>query len=245
MILPRLTYFNLRGRAESIRLFLHANEIEFDDHRVDSFHEWATLKPTLPFTGLPIYESSGLRVCESHAILRHLHRTQSLTAPNEKHAVELDTTEEVFAEAREDYWRFAWIQNYYDHLEKYAAETLRPRLNNFSRWLDRNQAEANWWVGDEISYVDCIAYCYLDEVDAFFPSVFAEFEELLEFHLTFSSQPGISDYLQSGTRPIVFGMGCMGPKIDPRVKVNPGQKFISPWMEPLELETFLPNQRRL
>ena len=41
----RLIYFQLRGRAEAIRLFLHSLSVEFDDHRVESSDEWQSLKP--------------------------------------------------------------------------------------------------------------------------------------------------------------------------------------------------------
>ena len=71
MTLPRLSYFSLRGRAESIRLFLHATETEFDDHHVDFAEEWDSLKKSLPFGRLPVLESGGHLYCESHAILRH------------------------------------------------------------------------------------------------------------------------------------------------------------------------------
>jgi hypothetical protein len=59
MSLPRLSDFSLRDRAEASRLFLHASETEFEDLHIESAEAWATLEPTLPFRGLPIYESDG------------------------------------------------------------------------------------------------------------------------------------------------------------------------------------------
>jgi glutathione S-transferase len=241
----RLSYFNLRGRAEAIRLFHYATGTEFDDHRVASAAEWDVSKRALPFGALPIYESDGLRMSQSHAILRHLGRTLSPGTRSEIEFTQLDATQEAFAEAQEDYWRFAWIENYYDHLEKYADETLAPRLRYLLEWFTRNGAGAAWWVGDALSYVDCVAFVYLDEVEAFFPAVLEAFSALSDFHFRFTSQPGIADYLVSPQRPAVFGMGSMGPKIDPRVSLQPGQTFVSPWAPPLPLDAFLPNQRRL
>lgn len=245
MSLPRLSYFSLRGRAEAIRLFLHATGTGFEDHRVESAEEWTALQCTLPFHGLPLYETAALRVCESHAILRHLDRTLTAGSRDEAHATQLESTQEAFAEAQEDYWRFAWVPNYYDELEAYARETLSPRLQRLARWFDREGARGDWWMGEGFSYVDCVAYAYLDEVDAFFPAALAEFSELADFLSRVASRPGISPYLASDERPIVFGMGCMGPKIDPRIPLGAGQVFVSPWAPPLDLEAFLPNQRRL
>jgi hypothetical protein len=67
---PRLTYFDMRGRGEAIRLLLHATRTEFEDNRIVSRADWAVLKPMLPFGVLPIYESNGIHLAESHAILR-------------------------------------------------------------------------------------------------------------------------------------------------------------------------------
>lgn len=43
--MPRyvLTYFNVRGRAEPIRLLFHAAGVEFEDKRLTS-EEWAVMK---------------------------------------------------------------------------------------------------------------------------------------------------------------------------------------------------------
>jgi glutathione S-transferase len=124
MALPKLLYFDMRGQAEAIRLFLHGSSTEFEDHRVASHDEWAALKPRLPFGALPIYEFETLRLCESHAILRHLGRASAV--PNDASGMaDLDIAHDALADAQEDLWRFAWRPNYYDHLESYAAETLR------------------------------------------------------------------------------------------------------------------------
>ena len=56
----RLTYFDLRGRAEAIRVLLHATQTEFEDRRVVEADEWGALKPELPFGGLPIFETGGV-----------------------------------------------------------------------------------------------------------------------------------------------------------------------------------------
>lgn len=39
----KVTYFNIRGLAETIRLLLKYGEIEFEDNRIQS-EDWAALK---------------------------------------------------------------------------------------------------------------------------------------------------------------------------------------------------------
>jgi glutathione S-transferase len=241
----RLAYFELRGRAEAIRVLLHATQAEFEDRRVISADEWGALKPELPFGGLPIFETGGDLVCESHAILRYLGKTLTPGTQNDLDDAQLDSAHDAIATFQEDLWRFNWVENYYDHLESYAEATLEPRLKMLSTWFCRKREGSPDWFGAEFSHVDCVAFSFLDEVDAFFPGVLAAFEELVALRARVASLPGVSDYLDSPARPTVFGMGSMGPKVDPRIPVPSAYEFRNPWSPPLDLVPFLRNQRRL
>merc|ERR1712021_40491 len=57
----KLTYFNLKGRAEPARLILAYAGVDFDDCRVTS-EEWQKLKPKTPCGQLPVlcYNEFGL-----------------------------------------------------------------------------------------------------------------------------------------------------------------------------------------
>ena len=244
-MIPRLVYFDMRGRAEATRLFLHATDSEFDDVRIATREEWAALQPTTPFGELPAWEHRGVRLVQSNAILRHLGRTLGSPPRGEPALTELDVAHEAIAECQEDLWRFNWTRDYYDRLETYAEETLRPRLRRLERWLRRDRARLPQWFGVAFSHVDCLAFGYLDEIDAFFPAVLAEFDALAALRLRVASQPGVSDYLRSARRPIVFGLGRMGPKVDPRMHVPSGVRDTTPWTEPVDLGDVVRAQRRL
>jgi len=235
----------MRGRAEAIRIFMHATHTSFEDHRVTSVDEWRRLKPDLPFGSLPIYEEEDLYVCESHAILRYLGKTLTRGIQDDLHCAELDAIHDAIAETQENLWRFNWEENYYDHLERYAKETLYPRLKNLENSFRRKRIVSLKWLGAEFSHVDCVAFCFLDEIDAFFPRVLADFVVLGELHTRVASLPSVSDYLKSASRPIVFGMGIMGPKVDPRMPIHPGSDFPNPWTRPIDLAATLLNQCRL
>lgn len=241
----RLTYFEMRGRAEAIRVLLYARQEAFEDHRIISGAEWEQLRPKLPFGSLPIFETGGVLVCESHAILRYLGKTLTAAPRDALNNAELDAAHDAIAESQEDLWRFNWIESYYDHIETYAKEKLQPRLERLEKWFCREQDGAPEWFGAEFSHVDCIAFCYLDEIDAFFPGVLAEFAALSALRLRIASFPSVSDYLSSSTLPVVFGMGSMGPKVDPRVPLPPDYEFYNPWTRPIDLAPILRGQRRL
>ena len=241
----RLIYFELRGRAEAIRLFLHATSTEFEDERVVTSEAWQALKPELPFGRLPVYDIAGTRLCESHAILRHISRIAAPAEETNETITRLDVVQEFLSESQEDLWRFNWLPNYYELLERYGTNSLKSRLERLSGCLRQGANEgAEGWFGPNLSHVDCLAFCFLDEVDAFFPALLGEFEDLSELHSRVASRPEISRYLGSEARPAVFGMGSMGPKVDARIDFDPDAVFECPWSEPINLASAVAGQSR-
>lgn len=232
---PRLTYFDMRGRAEPIRLMLHAMSVEFEDHRIVSPEEWSRLKPRLPFGALPLYETAGLSIAQSHAVFRYLARSFGWAGSSQTHDTLLDITQEALAEAQEDLWRFAWVENHHPKREGYASSKLEPELARLQAWLQRQGRTGPYWVGESLSHVDLIAFCYLDELDAFFPETLSRYEPLAAFRRRIETLPAIAAYIARGDRPTVFGMGIEGPKIDPRCTIPEGSAFRNPWTKPIIL----------
>ena len=70
--MKRITYFELRGRAEPARLMLHAAGVDFEDHRVGSAEEGerVTTKPLC--AALPTGEWGADSVSLNHASFRLL-----------------------------------------------------------------------------------------------------------------------------------------------------------------------------
>ena len=71
----KVTYFNLRGRAEPVRLLLAYGGLEYEDCRlVPGFEDpkpWMALKPKTPYGGLPLLEWNGETIAQSLTITRH------------------------------------------------------------------------------------------------------------------------------------------------------------------------------
>eukprot|EP00834_Sanchytrium_tribonematis_P003642 NODE_147_length_15617_cov_0.576750.p14 type:complete len:209 gc:universal NODE_147_length_15617_cov_0.576750:14487-15113(+) len=74
----KLTYFDIRGRAEPIRLALQVANIPFEDHRIKK-EEWPNLKPNMPFGQLPVLTIDDKTVlAQSLAILRYIGKLGNL-----------------------------------------------------------------------------------------------------------------------------------------------------------------------
>ncbi len=65
----KLTYFNIEGVAEKIRLAFVLAGINFEDDRINS-EDWAALKPTTKYGQLPVLTIDGVEYSQSDAMLR-------------------------------------------------------------------------------------------------------------------------------------------------------------------------------
>jgi glutathione S-transferase len=74
----KLTYFDIEGAAEPVRLALVLSGTPFEDERV-AFPEWAALKPTTPYGQLPLLTVDEKLYTQSKAMLRWVGSTCSET----------------------------------------------------------------------------------------------------------------------------------------------------------------------
>jgi glutathione S-transferase len=85
-ILPsslKLTYFDIAGLAEAIRLACFVGGLEFEDERLN-FEQFAKLKDTFPFKQVPILTiNENIVVAQSNAILRYVGNLASLYPKND------------------------------------------------------------------------------------------------------------------------------------------------------------------
>merc|ERR1712178_642759 len=70
MSLPKLSYFNIEGLGEPIRLLFKLAHVEFEDNRV-AFEDWPALKPKTPNGAMPIVEMDGRVYTQLQAIMRY------------------------------------------------------------------------------------------------------------------------------------------------------------------------------
>jgi glutathione S-transferase len=218
---PRtITYFDIRGRVETIRLMLEDLELEYEDRRITTDAQWDKLRPSTPFGTLPIYKDERFEIPQSAAIYRHFGRAYDLYGKGGRERTECDVTAGALEDAINQLWDFFGTTHTEAARAAFAKDSLRITLQQLDRWLIRNGSPAEFWVGEQVSFVDYLAFRYLDEIDAFFRESLAQRREISAFHARFAARPRIAAYIVSGRRPTAFGFTPMGLKLDPRLKAT-------------------------
>jgi glutathione S-transferase len=197
---PILTYFDVRGRAEVIRLILEETGTPYRERRVQ-MEEWPALKPTLPFGQLPTYEEDGAVILHSHAIYRHLARVHNLYGKTEHDRVRCDMVEETFVDAQNNVGGFYWRPDFAEKRDEYEATALPDLLGRLQRLFEQNNNGTGFWVGDDLTYVDFCAWHLLDYVRPFSQKTLDRFEKLNAFKRRIETRPRIAAYLHSERRP--------------------------------------------
>jgi len=108
----KLSYFDLRGRAEPARLLLHQAGVEFEDARVaapwDELAPWVALKPTTPFGQLPLLIADGVTISQSMTIARYIAKTYGLAGRNNLENAKMDELVDAIAEVTEKQYAFQY-----------------------------------------------------------------------------------------------------------------------------------------
>merc|ERR1712179_442765 len=90
----KLTYFDLRARAEPCRLLLAYGGLKYEDERIpppwDPASTWATVKPTTPFGQLPLLQWGDEVICQSMACARFIAREVGLAGNTSMESAQVD-----------------------------------------------------------------------------------------------------------------------------------------------------------
>ncbi|XP_069781801.1 hematopoietic prostaglandin D synthase-like isoform X2 [Narcine bancroftii] len=140
----KLTYFKLRGRAETARYIFAYSGITYEDDTIER-SVWAHLKPTLLFKQLPILKVDDIELNQSTAIARYLAKETGLAGKNNIEQAQVD----AIVDTLNDFMNlFPWTER---------DETLKQKMNedivanNIPILLDglcKLLGDQTWFVGD-------------------------------------------------------------------------------------------------
>ena len=197
---PHVTYFNVRGRAEVIRIILEETNTPYTERRI-TIDEWPLLKSNFTFGQIPVYEEGDLLFNQPNAIYRYLGRKFNLYGDSTLEHVRCDMVQETFVDAQNTLGEFYWNPNFEKLRDGFEKDELPVLLTRVEDLLGSNPIRSGFWVGSRLSFVDIIAWHFLDYVRPFSLQTLQQFDKLCQFKARIESRPRINAYLQSSRRP--------------------------------------------
>ncbi len=208
---PQITYFDVRGRAEPIRLLLEEAGVEYDDIQITPT-QWQELKPKMPFGQLPMFREGDVELVQSHAIYRHLARIHDLYGEDEAQRLRCDIAIEALRDADERIGMVIGKKTIAleEQRKNFVENGLPQRLDALERFFDANPTGTPFWAGASLTLADIFAFAVLEDVEALFPGSLLATEHLAAFRERFAERPKIAAYLQSSRRPAAIQYGPAG-----------------------------------
>jgi len=152
----KLTYFDLRGRGEIIRLMFVAAGVPYEDNRVER-SKWPELKASTPFGQMPVLEVDGVALCQSKAIARYLAGEFGFVGETALDKARTDMIIDCGEDVLQQALKFAFEQDQAKQAElkdKFLKETLPAALQSFEKLLVENKGGDSYFVGDKMTWAD-------------------------------------------------------------------------------------------
>ncbi|GFN73806.1 glutathione s-transferase [Plakobranchus ocellatus] len=191
----KVIYFDIRGRAELIRLiFAHAGQ-KFEDSRIVP-EEWLKLKPTTPFGQVPALQIDGKMYAQTIAIANYLAREFGLYGKTSLDALEIDQivcliqdflNATLKAKREEDETKKA------DLLKKYVEEEVPKYLGFLEGLLKKNGT--GYFVGSGTTLADIAVYDFIFNLNENHSGVLETFPLIKGHKEKIASLPNIKAYL--------------------------------------------------
>ncbi|KAK3581299.1 hypothetical protein CHS0354_033034 [Potamilus streckersoni] len=193
----RLTYFDIRGRAELARLVFTAAGEGFEDRRVTR-EEWTELKKETPFGQIPVLEVDGKPLAQSYAIARFLAREFGLAGRSNWESAQIDQVMDLAEDLRRELLKgiFEKEPDKKKDLEQKLQDEVFPRFIGFFQKLLNNNG-GQYFVGPSLSLADLAVLDVFDTPLQMYPSLLDKSPALQAHRKLLESSPKLDDYLKS------------------------------------------------
>lgn len=192
---PKLIYFDITGRAESIRMAFHFGDIDFEDKRITR-DEFMTMKQGFPFGHLPVMEIDGEYISQSMALLYYAGVRAKLLPADD--VMKTKVMEFIFG--LEDLinligpsLRESDPQKKSEMRKLLASETIPYFLEKLDK-LSRKNGKGSICVGDTLTIADIITYnimgwlksSFLDDIPI---DIGDKYSKLMQVHTAIFNHP--------------------------------------------------------
>ncbi|CAG2123062.1 unnamed protein product, partial [Medioppia subpectinata] len=135
--------------------------------------EWTNEKATLglPFPNLPYYIDGDIKITQSLAVLRHLARKNHLMGESADEELRISLAEQQLKDNNGAFTKICY-NPLFEQLKADYLKQLPQTLDLLSKFL----AERPYFAGERLTYVDFLAYEYLDQQKLFAPQLVSQYK---------------------------------------------------------------------
>ncbi|KAJ8021997.1 S-crystallin SL11 [Holothuria leucospilota] len=153
----KLVYFDLRARAEPVRIMFELAGVKYEDVRIPfGSEEWQKMKPTIGLGQVPVLEVDGKEMPQSGAIYRYVAREHGMIPLDSWEIAQMDVVIETVKDMAPGMGKVFLEKD--PAKKEFATEGCQPVLNNMEKLLKKNNGGAGWFVGDKITLADVLAF---------------------------------------------------------------------------------------
>lgn len=156
--------------------------------------EWLSVKHKLgiDFPNLPYLVDGDVKLVQSVAILRYLGRKYGLVPKTEEEIRRVDVIEQQLLD-----WRGQGSMVFYSDDFLKLADVYREGLPEKVGALSAFLGDRQWLAGEKLTYVDFLAYEWLDVNRLFAPGLLQGSDNLEKYMQRFESLPNVKRYMSS------------------------------------------------
>ena len=161
----KLTYFDLRARAEPCRLLLAYAGAKYEDERLpapwDNMAPWAALKPNTPWGQVPLLAWDGEVIAQSMACARFLAREYNLAGRTSMEMAQVDEIIDVIQDLLN-----AWYSLYHAKdtagQQKFLETNIPTGMGQLEKKLESRGGQ--FMVGNAFSWADLHLFFYVTDM---------------------------------------------------------------------------------
>jgi len=193
----KYTYFNVKGRGETVRLLLAAGGMRYEDKRVE-FAEWPALKPKTLWGTLPILEVDGKSIGQSMAIARYVAREGGFVGKNSFEQAQVEALVDQITDMRETLFGIKQkpeteqAQAMKDFGEKTLANVL-PKLEALAA---ANKEKPGVFIGGKMTIADVHFFSVFEILMGKMPTALAAYPNLKKIFDGVAANPKIAEYIK-------------------------------------------------
>eukprot|EP00282_Hemiselmis_andersenii_P008447 CAMPEP_0114124612 /NCGR_PEP_ID=MMETSP0043_2-20121206/8870_1 /TAXON_ID=464988 /ORGANISM="Hemiselmis andersenii, Strain CCMP644" /LENGTH=216 /DNA_ID=CAMNT_0001217503 /DNA_START=104 /DNA_END=754 /DNA_ORIENTATION=+ len=170
----KLTYFNLRGRAETSRYLLALSGTSYEDDRVPIDVANGFAKPEFEagkaagtydvnMGRLPILNVGGVEIPQSKAIECYLAKKYGFAGDNEVQAAQIEGIAEHVGDIKTAYIKAKGEADKEAAMAKWFSEDIKTWLGKLENAVKKTSGGKGFAVGTKLSYADVVIYSFLAE----------------------------------------------------------------------------------